>query len=248
MANAPTRPPNRPRSDRRPPKGPFVATLRERLTVAARELKQAGHKDSAAAVDAVLAPGGWTLLREQDAPFTTNLPLTMRSSLKVALKKAAENRGVTLTAVVTEGHRKVMDGTWIPPKPTRAGAAAPGDGRAVLNVTVEDALRTRLRDSLPSLSDDLGYNLTEGGIAVAYLKKYFATELADLRHRLGLSESGVLVIEHTEGTWTAQQCAAFRGVSRKQWLADVASGVEPSILGVTKDGFELWDVAAVRGY
>lgn len=159
----------------------MARTMRDRLTTASARLREAGHADSADAVDAVLAPGGWTLLREQDAPFTTNLPLTMRSSLKAALKKAADEANVTLTAVVTEGHRRVLDGSWQPPKATRVvrrGASAEEDPRAVLNVTVEDRLRKELRDRLPALSEELGYRLTEGGIAVAYLRRYFAAELS----------------------------------------------------------------------
>jgi hypothetical protein len=154
--------------------------MRDRLTTAARQLEEAGHPDSAAAVTAVLAPGGWTLLREQDAPFTTNLPLTMRKSLKDALKKAADQRNVTLTAVVTEGHRRTLDGSWTPPEPVRVvrrGESAVNDPRAVLNVTVEDSLRGDLRKRLPVLSDELGYKLTEGGSSIAYLKEYFRAEL-----------------------------------------------------------------------
>lgn len=158
----------------------MARTMRDRLTTAVARLREAGHADSADAVDAVLAPGGWTLLREQDAAFTTNLPLTMRASLRDALKKAAEEQNVTLTAVVTEGHRKVLDGTWTPPETRRVvrrAASVAQDARVVLNVTVEDALRRQLRERLPGLSEELGYakELTEGGIAAAYL-----------RHKLGV--------------------------------------------------------------
>jgi hypothetical protein len=147
--------------------------MRDRLKTASTRLREAGHADSADAVDAVLAPGGWTLLRQQDAPFTTNLPLTMRASLRDQMKKAAEEQNLTLTAVVTEGHRKTLDGTWTPPESrriVRAGASVADDPRVVLNVTVDDALRKELRDRLPGLSEELGYKLTEGGIAVAYLR------------------------------------------------------------------------------
>lgn len=158
-------------------------TIRDRLKTAARELEQAGRSDSAAAVEAVLAPGGWTLLREADAPFTTNLPLTMRASLREALKQAAEQNNVTLTAVVTDGHRRVLDGSWTPPESrriVRRGEAAAKDSRVVLNVTVEDTLRKELRERLPVLSEELGYRVTEGGLAVAYLRQYFEKELAKL--------------------------------------------------------------------
>lgn len=158
----------------------MARTMRDRLTNAARQLEKAGHPDSAAAVSAVLAPGGWTLLREQDAAFTTNLPLTMRQSLRDALKAAAEQRNVTLTAVVTEGQRKILEGSWTPPESSRVvrrGQSAAEDPRAVLNVTVDDSLRRELRDRLPDLSEELGYKLTEGGSSIAYLRHYFRAEL-----------------------------------------------------------------------
>ena len=169
----------------------MARTMRDCLKTASARLRDAGHTDSADAVDAVLAPGGWTLLREQDAAFTTNLPLTVRKSLKDALKKAADDQNVTLTAVVTEGHRAVLDGTWTPPESrriVRRGASAATDPRAVLNVTVDDSLRKELRERLPALSEELGYSkpLTEGGIAIAYLR--YKLNVADSKPVSGEAE------------------------------------------------------------
>ena len=158
-------------------------TLRDRLTAAAHQLNKDGHSDHADAVNAVLAPGGWTLLREADAPFTTNLPLTTRASLRDALKKAAQAKGKTLTGLVTEGHREILAGTWTPPESRRVvrrGESAENDPRVVLNVTVEDALRQELRDRLPGLSEELGYKVTEGGSSLAYLRHRLKDELAKL--------------------------------------------------------------------
>lgn len=44
--------------------------------------------------------------------------------------------------------------------------------------------------------------------------------------------------------WTASQCAAYRGVSRQQWLDDVQEGLEPADIG----GSKLWDAAQVRSW
>jgi hypothetical protein len=132
---------------------------------------------AAAAVDAVLEPGGWTQLREAEGVFTTNLPITTRASVRDALKEAAKAKRKSLTALVAEGHREVLAGTWTPPKPRRVvrrGESVANDPRVVLNVTVEDVLRQKLCGQLPSLEKELGYKVTEGGIALAYL-----------RHRLG---------------------------------------------------------------
>jgi hypothetical protein len=132
VANAPTRPPGRPRSERRPPRGPRS--------------------------------------------------LTTRASLRDALKTAAEKRRKTLTSVVTKGFRDVLavDGTWTPPEPVKTEKIPASDRRVVLNVTIDDQLRKELRDALPRLSEELGYKVTEGGIAMAYLRHYFRNELAKL--------------------------------------------------------------------
>ncbi len=138
---------------------------------------------AAAAVDAILEPGGWTQIREDEGTFTTNLPLTTRASVRDALKKAAQMKRKTLTALVTEGHREILAGTWTPPasrRVVRRGESAANDRRAVLNVTVDDALRRELRKRLPSLSDELGYTVTEGGSALAYLRYRLADELKTL--------------------------------------------------------------------
>lgn len=125
----------------------------------------------AAAVDAILDPGGWTQIREEEGAFTTNVPLTTRASVRDAIKKAAEKRRPrkTLSALVTEGFRKVLAGDWEPPQRGKASRIPAGDKRVVLNVTIEDALRQELSKALPALSERLGYPVTEGGIAMSYL-------------------------------------------------------------------------------
>ncbi len=133
---------------------------------------------AAAAVDAVLEPGGWTQLRESEGVFTTNLPIRTLASVRQALKEAARVQRKSLTALVTEGHREVLAGTWTPPQPRRVvrrGESVATDPHVNLNVTVDDALRRELRGRLPGLEKELGYKVTEGGTALAYL-----------RHRLGL--------------------------------------------------------------
>lgn len=47
--------------------------------------------------------------------------------------------------------------------------------------------------------------------------------------------------------WTAQQCAAYRGFSRHQWLEDVASGMEPQP-SAELAGMPLWNAAEVRNW
>lgn len=134
----------------------------------------------AAAVDAILDPGGWTQIREDEGVFTTNLPLTTRASMRDALKQAAKMRRKTLTALVTKGFEELLAGEWVPPQRGKAAPIPAGDKRAVLNVTIADSLRKQVQQSLPDLSRKLGYTVTEGGIAMSYLLKELEPQLARL--------------------------------------------------------------------
>lgn len=155
--------------------------IRELLTPAPQILREAGQPEMAKAMEAVLAPGGWKHLQadREEGVFTTNVPLTIRVSLRDAIKDASEKDPETmnLSRVVAEGYEKVLAGEWMPPAPGRPQRLAPGDSRAVLNVTLDDSLRHRLRTQFPRLKEQLGYKVTEGGTAVAYL-----------RHRLGVTD------------------------------------------------------------
>jgi hypothetical protein len=151
---------------------------RELLTPVPQILREAGHPERAEALEAVLAPGGWKAL-QQEGVFTTNVPLTIRASLRKAIEEASEKSPKTqnLSRLVAEGYEAVLDGSWVPPKALGPRPMAPGDSRVVLNVTLDDALRRRLRGEFARLKDELGYKVTEGGTAVAYL-----------RHRLGITD------------------------------------------------------------
>jgi hypothetical protein len=129
---------------------------RELLTPVPQILREAGHPERAEALEAVLAPGGWKALEEasEKSPKTQNL-----------------------SRLVAEGYEAVLDGSWEPPAPAGPRPMAPGDSRVILNVTLENALRERLRAEFGPLKDRLGYKVTEGGTAVAYL-----------RHRLGITD------------------------------------------------------------
>lgn len=155
--------------------------IRELLTPAPQILREAGHPRIAEAVEAVLAPGGWQELQAEggEGVFTTNVPLTIRASLRDAIKDASKRSLKTrnLSALVSEGYGKVLEGSWMPPAPSRPQRMAPGDSRVVLNVTLDDKLRKDLRAQFGRLQEELGYKVTEGGTAVAYL-----------RHRLSITD------------------------------------------------------------
>lgn len=179
MVNAPTRPPNRSPIRRRPPRGPRVASdLRARLKQASAQLKTDGHLELSAAVDAVLAPGGWSKLRaDVGTSSASNLPLFMTESLRAALKEAADHRDVSLGALVTEGFVAVVEGRWEPPAPERAARGSQAGQRKVnLNVRVDDAARSRLEQALPRLKQNIDGRLSLTNIAIAWLREELGVE------------------------------------------------------------------------
>ncbi|MFF1444088.1 hypothetical protein [Streptomyces sp. NPDC058295] len=147
--------------------------IRERLKTAADLLQQTGHDDEAADVRAILAPGGWSLLRAQTAELgsASNLPIYMPKSLKGALVAAAADLGVSLSAVVRDGFQAVVDGQWVPPKTplNRGRDRKPAGPSANLNVRVPDALRQQVEPMLPSLKSELGYRVSLASIAISWM-------------------------------------------------------------------------------
>lgn len=192
MVNAPTRPPNRPRSERRTPKGPFVAprtptssahTIRARLTAASATLTKAGAPDLAAAVDEVLAPGGWGLLRrtEENADANPNLAIHMNKAIRESLKTKAEAKGTSLSADVTEAFRLFLAGEFVPDAPIRSQRNS-GAEKANLNVRPDASLLQQVLDVAEQKSAEYGWKVTPARVAAAYLmKKYRISEAAQAK-------------------------------------------------------------------
>lgn len=175
VANSPMRPPTY-RAGRRPPKGTRRVTrpMRDRLKTAASLLRQDGHDEAATDVEAVLAPGGWTLLRAKDAGTSgtaTNLPLTIDKDLRDALKAKAGEFGVTLGAVVADGYRQVLAGEWAPPKVKRTSTE-----KVVLNVRVDSVLQEQVNAQAARLTQEAGYRVTKSSIAIAWMAEELGVE------------------------------------------------------------------------
>lgn len=146
----------------------MTRTWRERLKAAAAKLRTYGEEEDALAIDAVLAPGGWTRLRETEASKseTAPLPLTMDRRLKAALMKAADERGAMPSDVVADGYRAFLEGRFVPPRVQRGGA---GYSKTTLTVTVPQGLRDEVRDRIPAVQDEAGYRITLSSIAIEWL-------------------------------------------------------------------------------
>lgn len=230
---------------RRPPRGrtPVAGSIRDRLANAATQLRKvgkdeeskAGHLresgneasadaalqraeeafDSAAAVDAVLAPRGYVLLKNTEVLGATGkLTLSLAKTLKDALTVAGAEFGVVFSGLVEEAYQKVRDGEWVPPQSVRAPKGTAG-GAAVLNVAINEELRRQVRAMLPELSAQAGYRVTEGGIAVSYICDQLGIERPNMLDSEGLA---VRVPRSLVRHWEEQ--AEALGVSLEQIVED----------------------------
>lgn len=151
--------------------------VRARLTVAAERLAGGGDKDLAEAVEAVLAPRGWSLLKPATmSSGHRNVPLYMSSTAKAKLEDAARKAGEesgkaparVLAEVVNEGWEKALAGQYEPVAPVRAprGKAPVKEN---LNVRPDNDLRERMDEAAPELAAELGWDVTAGKVAMSYL-------------------------------------------------------------------------------
>lgn len=169
MANTPSRPPAAPRSRRRPPKGPRVPRdIRARLEVSARQLREGGHDDSA--VQALLAPRGWVLLRDSQPDATSSgtsrtLGIYVTPALRDALKAAVEQTDTTLGVVATDGLDRYVKGDWEPDAPVRT----PGVKKVNLSMRVDAAIADRAAERAAADSERLGYRLTVAWVIQSWL-------------------------------------------------------------------------------
>ncbi|MFJ4473197.1 hypothetical protein ACIP2X_37685 [Streptomyces sp. NPDC089424] len=151
--------------------------LRDRLKTAAELLRTDGHPDAAMDVEAVLAPGGWTLLRDTKPSGTdvVSMPFTMDKRLKDALMAAAQDTGTVLSAAVVEGWEAFLAGEFVPPKVRQVRGAA-GYSKTTLTVTVPEELRDRVSARIPQVMEEAGYRITLSSIGVEWLMEELGVE------------------------------------------------------------------------
>ncbi|WP_189554271.1 hypothetical protein [Streptomyces lavendofoliae] len=152
------------------------------LTTAAKLLRASDHKDAAkatAALDAVLAPGGWKLLRPDYTPGD-NLPIYIDLGIREQLKAAAAAEGSSLSQDVSEGFRAFVEGRWTPRQPQRAARNSGATGKkGNLNVRPDDELRRRARERAEVVSAELGWTVTEARLAAAWLIETYGLDTAE---------------------------------------------------------------------
>jgi ATP-dependent Clp protease ATP-binding subunit ClpA len=146
---------------------------RDRLKTAAQLLRSDGHEEAALDVEAVIAPGGWTLIRESGPTQTdvVSLPLTMDRRLKERIVEAAQATGTVLSISAAEGCRAFLrddDDRFVPPRVVQVRGSA-GYSKTTLTVTLPESLRDEVRKALPAAISEAGYRITLSSIVIEWL-------------------------------------------------------------------------------
>ncbi|MFD7615737.1 hypothetical protein [Streptomyces sp. NPDC059802] len=146
---------------------PSSNDLRNRLTTAAARLREVDSPGLADAVDAVLAPKGWTHLRSTDpvATGTTepNMIMSISKTVRDQIVAARRSPGATVTDDVNEAFTKFLAGEFVPRKPARARHGAP-DEKVNLNVRPSSVLRQQVAESA---------EMTAANVAADYLMRKY---------------------------------------------------------------------------
>jgi hypothetical protein len=202
--------------------------VRARLTVAADRLRRDGEDDLASAVDAVLAPRGWELLRPDPGPEdrNPNMSLFMPKDLKDALMAAAEEaremaaRGEipagdpagNLTDDVDRGFRLFLSGKFTPTPPVRSkrGSNIP---KTNLNVRPSGALRDEAAELAEAKSAELGWKLSVSRVAIAYLLHRYGIDEEEFTVRSGTGQNVLVLMPERLRTFFRQKEADLPDVS-----------------------------------
>lgn len=129
-------------------------TIHARLAAGAAKLRQAGADDEANAIDEILAPSGWGLLRRAEAAANPeragerNLAIPLPKDIRDEIKARAAANGDVITRVVNEGFEKYLAGKFTPKQPQRS-AWGSGEVKANLNVRPSGELRDRVEQEGP---------------------------------------------------------------------------------------------------
>lgn len=229
---------------------------RARLTAGSEFLKSVAASDAlepataerlqefALDVDAMLAPRGWTILRDSDEAATlAQLSLTITRALREALKSAEAEFLAPLGPLADQGLRAALDG-WLPPRTlvrrarTAQEAATKATERAVLQIEVNAVLRKQVQDKLEEMTKRAGYRVTLSSIAISWIADQLGVDrpTADNLDKLSL-------VLHQAMRDHVVSAAAARGVTVEQVLED---GVREFLDGSWTPQLSGWNVLEER--
>ncbi|MEU1134442.1 hypothetical protein ABZ383_32055 [Streptomyces sp. NPDC005900] len=145
-------------------------------------LRQTGHPEYADRVDFVLTDEGAKFLNRMRwgavADGKPNLALSVTPELRARLKALASENGTKLEETVREGFAKYIAGDWLPPTPTRARSAS-GVDKVNLNIRTSAEQRKQMRDLKADRSQELGFQVADSWVALAWLLEEFGLSVED---------------------------------------------------------------------
>jgi hypothetical protein len=160
-----------PRDDKR------IAKLRQ----ASAHLRSTGAPDLAEEVDFVLTDEGARFLNRMRwgtvADENPNLAISVTPELRARLKALASENGKKLDQILREGFDRYIAGEWLPPEPVKRSR---GVEKVNLNLRTDAGQRKRLRELKPERSEELGYQVPDAWIALAWLLEEFGLEAEDV--------------------------------------------------------------------
>lgn len=197
MANTPTRPPNRSRSERRtPPRGPRPVALRpedikrvDQLAQVSAHLRSEGKTEWADTVDFVLSPEGSRFvnrlrvqrLRQEGAEgkYGQNLaiamPLVVREEIKANVAKLARTKPgekITVSSEATRALEAFLAGEFVPDRPQRV-ARGMAEKVGNLNVLLDPGLRQRAENFGADHAAEFGWAPRASHIIARWLMRYY---------------------------------------------------------------------------
>ncbi|MFF8840563.1 hypothetical protein [Streptomyces sp. NPDC015130] len=146
---------------------PSIESVRAHLIVASEKLRPTDPL-IADTVDALLAPGGWQLLKPAASTGAGNVSISMNRSVRDALKERLTSK--SLSAYANEAFEKFLAGTYVPPAPVRATRNSGATADTVnLNVRTDAELLQQVKDAAAERSEEYGWTITPARIAGPYL-------------------------------------------------------------------------------
>ncbi|MEU9998048.1 hypothetical protein [Streptomyces sp. NPDC050848] len=141
------------------------------LRAASKRLVDAGAPELAAAVEEVIAPGGWSRLRRatEDGAGSPNVPIHM----PLVTRTAIQNASSSVPKDVAEGLEAFIAGTFSPAAGAHRARRNTGLETGNLNVRVDADLKARFLEAVDTRESELGYRPALSHVAKAWLiEKY----------------------------------------------------------------------------
>ena len=151
--------------------------IRQTIADAASHLRNAGKPDFADAIDLVLAPSGWGVLRRSDpetgdSASDPTLPIRISEVDRDRIRAAQEKAGNKLTDDANEGLAAFIAGTFSPEQPARSVRGS-GVRKVGMSVRPDPGLFKKAEQAAVERTDELGWTPRPMHIVLAWLlEKY----------------------------------------------------------------------------